>query len=209
MFSDRLLAELSPEEVEAVFGHEVGHVRHHHMLLYLFFLLGSMGVLGVVLAPYEKQLEGWFSLRGRHDLAVLPALASLGAYIFLVFGFLSRRCERQADVHGCRAVSCGQPGCTGHLPDQALPDGPRELCPAGILTFIQALEKVAFLNGINREKPGFLQSWQHSTVARRVQFLQAVLRDPAEERRFQRRILMVKCALFAALGVLLGWQFVS
>src|SRR5207248_11762387 len=35
LLSDRLLAELTPDEVEAVFGHEIGHVKHRHMIFYL------------------------------------------------------------------------------------------------------------------------------------------------------------------------------
>ena len=35
VLTDRLLDDLTPDEVEAVFGHEVGHVKHHHMLYYL------------------------------------------------------------------------------------------------------------------------------------------------------------------------------
>src|SRR5581483_11377291 len=42
VFTDRLVEDFSPEEVEAVFGHEVGHVRHRHMLYYLGFLLVSV-----------------------------------------------------------------------------------------------------------------------------------------------------------------------
>src|SRR5262249_31183013 len=93
LFTDRLLEELTPEEVEAVFGHEVGHVKHHHMLCYLVFLLASMSVLALTLLPYQEQLEQFFQLQDRSDLAVLPAVVGLGVYIFLVFGFLSRRCE--------------------------------------------------------------------------------------------------------------------
>ena len=84
----------------------------------------------------------------------------------MVFGFLSRRCERQADIFGSRAVSC-----------QA---------------FIAALEKVASLNGIHRERPGWLSSWQHSTIARRVDFLEKMHADPGLERHFQRRLGWVK-----------------
>ena len=51
-----------------------------------------------------------------------------------------------------------------------------------------ALEKVALVNGISRDRPGFLQSWQHSTIARRVAFLDRVLLDRAAEPRFQRRL---------------------
>src|SRR5207302_325305 len=86
----------------------------------------------------------------------LPFVAFLGAYIFVVFGFLSRRCERQADVFGCRAVSCGRADCTGHdegwVLDQIRAGSVSDrkghvLCPTGIQTFISALEKVASVNG--------------------------------------------------------------
>jgi hypothetical protein len=96
---------------------------------------------------------------------------------------VSRRCERQADIFGCRTVSCA--------------------------VFIAALEKVAWLNGISRDRPGWLSSWQHSTIARRVEFLQRMSADPALEPRFQRRVGLIKWALLlclaAALVALLQW----
>src|SRR6266540_1719603 len=70
LLSDRLLEELTPDEVEAVFGHEVGHVKHHHMLYYLVFLLASIGVLGSLVLPYQNELDEVLNLRERHDLAV-------------------------------------------------------------------------------------------------------------------------------------------
>ena len=85
--------------------------------------------------------------------------------------------------YGCRAVSCQHAGCDGHLDGHPLPEGAGHLCPTGIQTFIQALEKVALLNGMSRDKPGFLQSWQHSTIARRVGFLHSLLTDPWAERQ--------------------------
>ncbi len=222
--TDRLMSDLTPDEVEAVFGHEMGHAKHHHMLLYLGFLAVSVILVGVV--------WGWVAREILHlkdtdqvdtTLAALPLVTMLGAYIFVVFGFLSRRCERQADVFGCRAVSCGRADCRGHeaglvlIPDAAAPrpQGLRgvldvflrplrplqgtSLCPTGIRTFIDALEKVARLNGISRDKPGWLSSWQHSTIGRRVQFLQDVLADRAMERHFQRRVALVKLGLFLGL----------
>jgi len=185
-----------------VFGHEVGHVKHQHMLYYLVFLLASVFVLGNIAPTYLNGLLEALNVDERCDLAVLPVVTALGAYIFLVFGFLSRRCERQADIYGCRAVSCQRAVCDGHVNGHPLPQGAGGLCPTGIHTFIQALEKVALLNGISRDKPGFLQSWQHSTIARRVNFLQSLLIDPKAERRFQRRVFLVKCAFLAFLAIL-------
>src|SRR5262249_52278620 len=93
--------------------------------------------------------------------------------------------------------------CHGHdAKVDILPAG-RGLCPTGIRIFINALEKVACLNGISRERPGWLQSWQHSTIARRVEFLQSVLADPNLEPRFQRTVTLVKWVFFLSLGGLL------
>jgi STE24 endopeptidase len=213
VFTDRLLEDFSEDEVEAVFGHEVGHVKHRHMLYYLGFLSGSLLVLwlsGERMEPLLKTMPAiayWLDppLQQSHEfLRMLPPTGLMLGYVFVVFGFLSRRCERQADVFGCRTVSCLRGDCPGHRGDEALPDGGQGLCPTGIRTFMRALEKVALVNGISRDRPGFLQSWQHSTIARRVQFLQNVLADPAEERRFQRRVAAVKWGLLAVLCGLLA-----
>jgi Zn-dependent protease with chaperone function len=204
-FSDRLLTELTPEEIEAVFGHEVGHVKHHHMLYYLGFLVVS---LFVVFGAWEAAplalpgLRRW--LEAHRQLEIVPFLGLFGGYFFLVFGFLSRRCERQADIYGCKAVSCPRADCREHATSAECAAAGQGLCPTGIRTFIEALEKVARLNGISRDRPGWFQSWQHSTIARRVEFLQRMLDDPALEPRFQRRVALVKWALLLGLGAALG-----
>jgi Zn-dependent protease with chaperone function len=188
VLTDRLIREMSPEEIEAVFGHEVGHIKHHHMLFYFGFLLASLVVVLVlwkaaeavltrepVNAFLEEHLGGLMEgLRAYKVLAAVPLLALLGAYLFVVFGFLSRRCERQADIFGCRTVSCA--------------------------VFIEALEKVARVNGISRERPGWLSSWQHSTIARRVEFLERMSTDPEVEPRFQRAVGFVKWGMALSLG---------
>lgn len=191
ILTDRLINELSTDEIEAVFGHEVGHVKHHHMLFYFGFLLASLMVLVILwntatdflehgatrewLVEYVPGLEEW--LQTYQFAAQLLLVALLGAYIFVVFGFLSRRCERQADVFGCRTVSC--------------------------TTFIDTLEKVARLNGIPRDRPGWLSSWQHSTIAKRIAFLEHLERDPAIEPSFQRHVGFVKIGAILALGAAL------
>jgi len=195
--TDKLVAELTPEEVDAVFGHEVGHVKHYHMPYYAGFLLVSFSVL------WLAAILIWPNLQSLHNLAAFPMVALLGAYIFLVFGFLSRRCERQADIYGCRAISCGRADCSGHDENTAYVANGRGLCPTGIRTFISALEKVARLNGISRDKPGILQSWLHSTIARRVDFLQRMLNDDTLEPRFQRKVGLVKWALILGLSAAL------
>jgi STE24 endopeptidase len=227
VFTDRLLEEFSEDEVEAVFGHEVGHVRHQHVLYYLAFLTASMAVLGLVAENYLLPLGEWAAaalnvpaeeaeeaVGMRGDLMVFPIVGLMMVYVFVVFGFLSRRCERQADVFGCRAVSCDDPNCRGHDESTKLTARGGGLCVTGIQTFIRALERVALVNGINRSRPGYLQSWQHSTIAKRVAFLDDVIVDREAEARFQRRLWRTKWGLMAALGMALaamvlahGWKW--
>lgn len=220
VFTDRMLDEFQPEEIEAVFGHEIGHVKHQHMLYYMGFLTVSMLVVGLAVARLVPLLSGWgpgaltgeeagtegAGLFNRQLLDALPLVLCLALYIFVVFGYLSRRCERQADIYGCRAVSCDDPDCRGHDPTvlaDLQPGRDVPLCPTGIRVFIRALEKVADVNGISRDRPGFLQSWQHSTIALRVEFLQSLLHEPELEPRFQRRVALVKLGLLVLLGTAL------
>jgi Zn-dependent protease with chaperone function len=212
VFTDRLIEDFTEDEVEAVFGHEVGHVRYHHMLYYVGFLLVSIAVFAI-LADFLCKV---WHLEQYKILFPFWMIAFLLSYIFVVFGFLSRRCERQADIFGCRTVSCSHPDCYGHEPGTVLAPAGQTLCPTGIRTFIHALEKVADVNGISRDRPGFLQSWQHSTIARRVEFLQRVLLDPRVETYFQRRVILVKWVLFFVLGAALagmmkvhGWDLLT
>jgi Zn-dependent protease with chaperone function len=205
VFTDRLLHEFTPEEIEAVFGHEIGHVKHFHMLYYFLFLSVSMTVLGLLA---HLCLSMFLSANQQHFEA-LPMVALVLLYIFVVFGFISRRCERQADIYGCRTVSCGQSKCEEHDAGVMLAPCASGLCPTGIRTFIRALEKVADVNGISRDRPGLLQSWQHSTIARRVAFLQQMITDPGIEPVFQRRVALVKWGLFVVLGVLLAAVLVT
>ena len=54
VFTDLLLATLTEDEVEAVFGHEVGHVKHGHLLYYTAFLLLSFLTLAGVYHIFEQ-----------------------------------------------------------------------------------------------------------------------------------------------------------
>lgn len=207
MFTDRLLGELSADELDAVLGHEVGHIRHRHLLLYLAFLTLSLSALSgaVSFAARMAPADSWLftALERLGDWQTLIALAAVAAYVIVAFGFLSRRCEREADLFGCRAVSCGQFDCTGHAPgwdNQQKHDAAP--CPTGVDVFTTALERVAVINGISRSKPGWLASWQHSTIAARVEFLNRLRTDPDLDRRFRRRLWWTKAALLSAVAAL-------
>jgi len=176
--SDRLLAHFSDDELVAVFGHELGHVRYRHLL--------TRGL--AIMAP----LAAWWSIEfwlpgvaasvaaipdafGMDDLLArsLVALAALGAALIFVLGFYSQRLEHEADLFAIKA--CGEFGSSEET--ESLAAHP----------FVTALEKLAVLNGMSRAS----NSWQHASIARRIEFLARAVADPAFARRFHGRVKLV------------------
>ena len=49
LLSDALIEALTPHEIAAVFGHEIGHIAHRHLLYFGFFFMGSLGLLTVLI----------------------------------------------------------------------------------------------------------------------------------------------------------------
>jgi STE24 endopeptidase len=223
VFTDRLLAGMEPDELDAVLGHEVGHVRHGHIPFYAGFFLVSSAVATAAAVTLERVLKdrgvslppdaaGWMGL---------PPVAGMGAYLFAVFGLLSRRCERQADVFGGRAGSCGDPGCTGHDAGTVLVERGRGLCPTGARALINALERVEALNGSGGGAAGrgpagrawaVVRAWQHGPIRDRVEFLHRVAADPSLGDRTDRRVNLFRWGLLAGLlgslavlGSVVGW----
>lgn len=234
IFTDRILDELPPDELDAVFGHEVGHAKHGHIWLYAAFLALSLSVLAALLLFLAQSLDAaksaeWVRVReqleGFKTWLLLPPVMLVAGYLFVVFGALSRRCERQADIYGCKAVSCGDPACTGHDAETIYPEGGKSLCPTGIRTCARALERVYDLNGGGALNPprtllemlraawAWVRHWQHAPMPRRIAYLHTLIDRPSLEPRFQRGVFAFKCVLMlslaaalVALGEAVGWK---
>ena len=221
IFTDRILDELPPEQLDAVLGHEAGHALHGHIHYYLVFLVLST----FALAAGGMYVEDWLRQSVHipeeiQDWLLLPPLGVVAVYLFLVFGFLSRRCERQADVHGAWAISCGDPNCTGHTEETIFPQGKWSLCPTGLRTMADALERVQLLNGYGVDHPqgivrriySWFKSWVHGTIPTRIAYLLSLIDHPERERRLQWSVRFLRWGLLAALiatiitfGELVGW----
>lgn len=216
--SDALVELLTPQEVAAVFGHEVGHMAHRHLHYFGFFILSSLLILTLVSPAIDEGLgalgllvllEG--AARASFLLELGATLLFVGGYFLLVFGFVSRRFERQADVFGCRVASCGRADCPPHLDLDGRPvssleaSRPLALCPVGIHTFISALSSVAMLNGM---KPT-AWSWRHGSIARRIRFLEGLIDRPETEQRFQSGVRRMQWGMAALLLVALALAFAT
>ncbi len=103
---DTLLESMSPEEVEVVVAHELGHKVHRDMLK-LMSLLGVLFVLALAGGYAALQTLGrWDGLGGPGDVATFPLLELVVTLLFLVLqvalnGY-TRREERAADAFALR-----------------------------------------------------------------------------------------------------------
>ncbi|HWE96969.1 MAG TPA: M48 family metallopeptidase [Tepidisphaeraceae bacterium] len=162
LLSDVLLERMSDEEVEAVFAHELGHVVHRHMIWYaIFFIVGMLG-LGVAGKVVGDLVPG---ANAQGTGPVLAALLGSVGFILVLFGALSRRCERQADVYAARTMEMlkGQEATNATdllvAPRQIATVGAGPLVPErganewhvgryGAWLFAAALRRVATINNI-------------------------------------------------------------
>ncbi len=188
LLSDGLLAHLGPQQVEAVFGHEAGHIRQRHMTYYMLFAIASM--IGVTLAGDWIEL----ALDLPAETVEMIVLGLIAGVWLVAFGWISRRFERQADIEGVRSlhatdVDCTLP-CWEHNLKATAPPGQR-VCTTAAAIFGSALEAVSALNGISKHA----RSWRHSSIASRQAFIRQAAFYPETLEQFERMIRRIKMGL--------------
>ena len=115
VFFDTLLARLSPDEIEAVLAHELGHFSHRHILKRIVASF-AISLAGLALLGWLSR-QPWFY----QGLGVTPQPGDLlGGYALLLFflalpaftfvlqplaSWLSRRHEFEADAYAARQSS--------------------------------------------------------------------------------------------------------
>lgn len=115
VFFDTLLSKLSPQEVEAVLAHELGHFRHRHVLQRMVMIFAG-SLVGLALLGWLVQQQWFFvglgvspNLAAPNDaLALLLFALALPLATFFISPVLaawSRRHEFQADDYACRQAS--------------------------------------------------------------------------------------------------------
>ncbi len=222
LITDGMLEQMEDRKIEAVFGHEAGHVKRHHIPYILLFAFTSGCLMTVV--------SVWIREPGLSRQAIQTMIAVGGVLLtlkwWLVFGWVSRRFERQADVYAVRTLAatgmacanaCAQHGnpavaeeTAGAAPSRAqrpstsaLSDN--RLCSSAAHVFGDTLLQVAALNGI----PADARSWRHGSIRSRERLIHRLAADPGSTERFERLIVRLKAAiLLAAVASALwaGWE---
>jgi STE24 endopeptidase len=115
VFFDTLLTKLSPQEVEAVLAHELGHFKHRHVLKRIVAMF-AISLAGFALLGWMSGQAWFYQGLGVEPNAGAPnnALALLlfvlvtpvfGFFVAPVLANLSRRHEFQADAYACQQAS--------------------------------------------------------------------------------------------------------
>ncbi len=186
--TDGLLDHLDDDEVQAVFGHEIGHIRHGHLFLRGIALLAPLSLWLLARQAMPQLGEGfeeWILSAGPlwQAHAALLGLAGMCFYMVVVFGPFCRLLEGQADLYGCRTLA-------------------EEAAAQPVETFVSALENLALASGTDRRAG----NWQHWSIARRVDFLHRLAQTPGGPRLFQWRLRLVHGLLLVVIVSPLVYQ---
>lgn len=177
LFTPRLLKTFSPEAIEAILAHEIGHSYRKHLLYYPLIFLG-MAVLMTLfsiccMGPLSKLFDQTFGNSWGQLFPLflfIPIALIIWLYFRYVYGFYSRLFERQADLHVF---------ALGIKPE----------------AMIEALDHVGTGTGFTHLVP----NWHHYSIQERIDFLKRAMQDPEVVPQHHRR---VKQALYAYLVLL-------
>jgi STE24 endopeptidase len=114
ILADTLLDHYSPEEIEAVLAHELGHQVHKHILKSIF-VQAAITLFGFWAANYVLHLsiERWAMFDTMSDFSNLPLLVMVSTVLSIVLmpamNAFSRFNERQADRYAFKTIRSVQP----------------------------------------------------------------------------------------------------
>lgn len=197
LVSDALLETMEDEEIEAVFGHEAGHVQHWHLPFFGAFAVVSMYIAGGVMHLLYYLDSHFKQISIDNSMLQLSALASLLLMWLFGFAWLSRKFERQADLYGVRVITPDVHRCLSVCPVHG-ETRKQGICVSAANIFGRTLAKIADLNGIPREAP----SWRHGSIESRCRLIERFVGDEETLRKFDRKLVVIKTGLL--LAVIIG-----
>lgn len=184
MLTDGLLEQVPRSQVQAVMAHEVGHVRRHHMVWLLVCLLAT-----VALADWLIFLLAWLfppllaSGDPSNDLVQVGLVLVL---VFILFGWVSRRFERQADTFAVQHLSHVESGAS-------------TVTRESVESMGGALRSIAALHAMDPRR----SSWRHGSIAWRCRYLQALPGQPVSSMAIDRLMFQIRIAAACILALTL------
>jgi Zn-dependent protease with chaperone function len=182
-----LLSLLAPEEIDAVIGHEIGHIKKKHLLFYLLFFAGflvlaylasDVAVYAMIFAEPLWRLVQHSGANPGMAVSIVRSVATIGVFLIYfryVFGYFMRNFERQADAYVFTLFESAAP-------------------------LIATFHKIALTSGQPADRP----NWHHYSIRERVDFLSRCERDRRWIRRHDARVRRAIALYLAGLALLAG-----
>ena len=173
--SDGLLARLSDDQVAAVYAHEIGHVKHGHLVLRVVAMTVPL-LLWHCLSMLSADFVSWIgwtaagTLQGTDHYGLI-VIVGMGVYFVSVFAWYSRLLEHQADLCACRVL--------------AQVTSSESVNPAIDATDRFADVLMRLTPGSDARKRGGLL---HPGFDRRIEFLRRIATRPSAAKFFERRM---------------------
>lgn len=190
LITDALLNILTPDEVDQVIAHEIGHVQRRHLLLYLLFFIGFMLISYatyplsyILLFSFKPVMSTMLTYQLSpadviYIFSALLLLIGIIVYFRFVFGFFIRNFERQADLFVFRLFPSAQP-------------------------LISTFDKIVAHSGQPADKP----NWHHFSIQERIDYLRRCESAPIWIRRHDRKVRIGIAAYIIAFAILASGVF--
>ena len=177
--TDALLRNFTDEQVETVVAHEIGHIRHRHLLIFciimVVYILSYTLFMQLVTEPLESLLPGYQLM-----ITVLHILFFV-FYFKVVLSFLSRRFEHQADLYAIELTN-------------------------NSYAFKSALINLSLMSNLPRSLRYMIELFNtHPSIERRIQFLEKAEMKKQPIQRYRKCLLEVKVLIFLIplMGILI------
>ncbi len=205
LLTDALVEHLPGQRVEAVMAHELAHVLRHHVFWLMITAAAALGgstVVWMILIGAAASVDSVWIYAGRPwgyagmlatdpmALGFLVVTGTLASWI-LIFGWVSRRFERQADAFA-----------VGHMARRQA-NGLAEanttfIGTDSIAVVTGALQQVADLNHF----PITRRSWRHGSIKWRQAYLRSLLGTRVDRLPIDRQVLTIKISCAGVIGLL-------
>ncbi len=206
LLTDAVLELMPSESLRAIVAHEVGHLRRHHLpwlIVVMIAVISALAITAELLAPSIAAFVNpdpidpslLKALKLPLDEPSIPESVEVGLLVgiavtgLIVFGWVSRRFERQADAFAVQYMSAvGETawsslrGGSGPSPEDA------RITAEAVLSMCRALGRVAELNGVRPTA----RSWRHGSIQRRQQELVSLVSMPIRRLPIDRQVRAIK-----------------
>jgi STE24 endopeptidase len=213
LLTDGLVDQMPERHVEAVMAHELAHVRRRHLPWLAVAAIGTLGGVIALLDAALVLLERWGApvaamswqsggAGGQWDGigAAVGLVLGLGIW-FVVFGYISRRYERQADAFAVQHFARRQ--AEGDDEPQAAETEGR-VTEEAVEAMAGALESLAGLNHIRPEQA----NWRHGSIQWRCDYLRTLVGRPIDQLPIDRQVRQINwgCLVLLLAVVFSEWQ---